>query len=433
MKKIFLIICLAATMNTRAQEKLSLQKAISTGLANRYDMQANKYNISISSNTLQKNRKAWIPDIRVDGSVRYNTQLQATFVPAGFGGLDKPKLLALGAKNATIFGVSLDQPVLQPSINTDISIARTQLELQRERNRADEINISVLIATAYYNVLLKKLQQEIALHNEWRFGKYYTLAEGRYKQGALIETDYLRAQLDLENAKLICMNTSQDYLLAMNELKYQMNLPDTTGITLTDTLRNNGQPIIADDSQYANRTEIKQLHLEETGNRLQLRKAFQYAIPVIALTANYSQQYLYNDFKYTQQEWWMPFSYAGVKISIPISGNIKNHHDIQQYQLKSKQLSARLLQQTADVKFEIQQTATALNNALRSMQTTQKNYELSEKIFRQQQAEFTLGSFSYDNLLETERSINNAEEQYIKSAYEYLMAQIRYRKAINGF
>jgi len=330
-------------------------------------------------------------------------------------------------------GVALQQPILQPTLNTDIKIARNNLALQKEKNRSDEINIKVQIATAYYNVLLKALQQDIATQDEQRFQEYYTLAEGKYQQGALIETDYLRARLDYENAKITTATAAQNYVLAMNGLKYQINIPVTDSLTLTDTLGMAETPALPENDSYLNRTELRQIALEQQDIQLQLRKARQFALPAVALMANYSQQYLYNDFKYTQAEWWSPFSYAGVKISIPISGNIKNQHNIRNYQLKTQQAAAQLQQQTADVLFDIQQAATELNNARLNVETTRRNYDLSEKIYKQQQKEFTLGSFAYNNLLETERSISSAEQQYIKSQYDYLMARIKYKKAMGGY
>lgn len=437
MKRLFLLLLSGITITAAAQTahvtNVSLQQAINMGLANRYDMQANKYNIILADNSLQKSKKEWLPDIDVNGDIHYNMQLQATFIPPGFGGLDKAELLALGAKNATILGIELEQPVLHPTLNTDIKIARNQLALQKEKNRSDEINIKIQIATAYYNVLLKGLQQDIATQDEQRFHEYYTLAEGRYKQGALIETDYLRAQLDYENAKITTVSAQQNYLLAMNGLKYQVNIPVTDSLTLTDTLGVNETAATPENNSYLSRTEIKQMQLEQQDIQLQLRKARQFAIPSISVMANYSQQYLYNDFNYTQHEWWSPFSYAGMKVSIPISGNIKNQHNIRNYQLKTQQATANLQQKTADVLFDIQQASTELNNALLNMQTTRKNYDLSEKIYQQQQKEFALGSFAYNNLLETERSISNVEQQYIKTQYDYLMAQIKYKKAIGAY
>lgn len=436
MKLFLLTILTGLTLTVHAQSnqlrQLSLQQAMDLGLANRYDLKANRYNITLADNALQKSKTAWLPDINATGNIHYQTQLQATFIPPGFVGSDKPTLLALGAKNATILGIELQQPVLEPTLNTDIKIARNQLALQKEKNRSDEINIKVQIATAYYNVLLKDLQQQIATKDQQRFREYYELADGKYRQGALIETDYLRAQLDYQNAKITATSASQLYELAMKNLRYQINIPVNDTLTLTDTLATNQTAVSAGNS-YTNRTEIKQLQITQQTIQLELRKARQYGIPSLSATANYSQQFLYNNFDYARGQWWSPFSYVGVKLSIPVSGHLKNQHNIRNYQLQARQAADQLQQQTNDVLFDIQQATIELNNALLNVESAHSNYALSEKIYRQQQQQFALGSFAYNNLLETERSISSAEQQYIKAQYDYLIAQIKYNKATGTY
>jgi outer membrane protein len=437
MKIIFLIILSFLTLVVAAQTvtttNISLQQAIDIGLANRFDMQANKYNISIADNKISKNKKEWLPEINATGNVRYNTQLQATYIPAGFGGLTTPSLLALGATNATILGIELSQPVIQPGLQTNIKIAQNNLLLQKEKNRSDEINIKVQIATAYYNVLLKALQQEIAMHDEQRFHEYYALATGKYQQGALIETDYLRAKLDYENARVTTVTARQNYGLAMDGLKYQINIPVTDTLTLTDTLGMNTHPALQTDNAYLARTEFKQLQLIQQDNQLQLHKTKQFAIPSVSLMANYSQQFLYTNFNYADHQWWTPFSFIGLKVNVPISGNIKNKHNTQEYQLKTQQTALDLKQTTADINFDIQQATTELDNAMLNMRTTKENYDLSKTIYKQQEQEFALGSFAYNNLLETERSISSVEQNYIRTVYDYMMAQIKYKKAIGAY
>ena len=63
------------------------------------------------------------------------------------------------------------------------------------------------------------------------------------------------------------------------------------------------------------------------------------------------------------------------------------------------------------------------------MQTTQDNYELSKRIYENQKQQYALGSFQYSNLLDTERSLSTAEQNYVKSVYEYLLAKLNNEKA----
>ena len=71
-------------------------------LKNRFDAQANKINVDLANNTVEKSKKEWLPDINATGDIRYNTQLQTMVFPDGFGnGVNT--VIAMGTKNNTLF------------------------------------------------------------------------------------------------------------------------------------------------------------------------------------------------------------------------------------------------------------------------------------------------------------------------------------------
>ncbi|MBS1690200.1 MAG: TolC family protein [Bacteroidetes bacterium] len=427
----FIAVSITATAQTENRLSLSQQDAINIGLKNRYDVQANKYNVELAKNTLVKNKKEWIPDISASGNVRYNTQLQATLIPAGFGGLTEPQLLALGAKDVTIAGLSLNQPIYKPGINTDIKIAANNINLQKEKNIADEIEIKTKISEAYLNVLLKNLQYKIVLADENRYKEYFTMAEAKYKLGALIQNDYLRSKLDYENAQLQTAVAEQNKDIAISQLKYEINLPQETSLVLTDTLGTETEATLT-PGNAANRTEIKQLKLVQADNALQLQKVKLNALPAFSFAANYSQQFLSDRFNYGDGKWWTPFSYVALTVNIPLTGNIKNHNSIKEYKLRMQQADLTLQQKTTDINNEIDKAATELNNASRNVTTTKNNYDLSNTIYENQKQQYSIGDFQYVNLLDTERSLSTAEQNYIRAVYNYLLAKLNYQKAIGN-
>jgi outer membrane protein len=421
MKKLLFILLFPAF--SYAQLSVTLEQAMDLSLKNRYDVQANRYNVLIAGTDISKHKKEWLPDIEASGDIRYNIQFQSTYIPPGFAGSNNPTLLALAPRNVTVFGLDLHQNIINPTIRNDMRIAQNNLALQQEKNRADEIAIKSRVSEAYLNVLLKQLQFKIAADDENRYKEYFQLAEGKYKQGALIENDYLHAQLDYENAKLQHTTAKQNSELAVVQLKYQLNVPSTTTILLSDSLN------VLKETAHGERTEIKQLMLEQQDNNLQLRKIRQRVLPTLAFTANYSQQFLYNDFDYTKGQWWAPFSYVGLKLSVPISAHFKNKTNIQEYQYRIAQTNWQLKQKTADIENDIITAQTSLDNALQNVQTTRRNYELSNIIYKNQQQQFAAGAFEYSNLLDTEKSLATAEQNYIRAVYDCLSAKIDLQRA----
>ena len=414
--------------------KISLKQAIEIGQQNRYDIQSNKYTISISENAVNRSKKEWIPEVTGSGNVRYNSQMQVRILPAGMLGNTEPKAFSMDTKTNSVYSLDLTQIIYKPGIVTDIKIAKNNFELEKEKDRQFEINTKIAITESYLNILLKKLQWKVANDNESRYNEYMHVAEGKYKFGALLENDYLKATLDYENAKVETQKQKQNYDLAISNLKYQINATNETSIVLTDSLTT--VSALANESQQqtnpGNRTELKQSDIMHQNNELQLKKSYLNVLPSVSLFANYSTQFQYTNFDYTQRDWWSPYNYIGVKVSIPITSNFKNSNTIRESKYRLAKTEMDLKQKTADINYEIQKTATELTNAQQNMISTKANYDLSNTIYSNQKQQYNLGSLQYSSLLDNEKTLNTAEQNYIKAVYDYLMAKISYDKALGN-
>lgn len=430
----FCMICLIS-ITTEAQKKISLHQAIELGLQNRYDVKANKKSIDLAENAVSQQKKTWVPTIEAKGSVQYNTQLRSTPIPPGFFGMEEGGLIALGAKNSTAIGISLNQPLFQPGINTRIKESKTQLSIQKERFHEKEINVKNEIATAYLSVLLKKLQFKIAKKEEERYKTYQALAQGKYNDGVLIKNNYLRTQLDYKNAHVKTITNKQNYRLSLSLLKYVMNLPDSTTVELTDTLGGVLQSNKTSSVKGAlvNRTEIKQLILTQQLDSLKIKTVRQNAIPTVSLYGYYGQLYQNNNFRYADSKWWAPESYIGIRFSIPITSNFVNHNKIQHAKLEQDQIDYQLKQLSSTIRYQIQKARKDLENADKNMRTAKENYSLAQIIYSNQKKQFAIGVFNYEDLLNTEKSLHQAETQYIQSVYSYLADKIAYQKAVGAW
>lgn len=437
MKKIITGALLFATVLSFGQEqsmRLGLQQAIELGLKNRYDLQSKKYNLALAGSEVNKVKKEWIPEISGSGNMRYSPEIQATFIPGGFFS-PNPSLVSFGAKSMAVFGLDLNQNIYRPGITTDVKIAKNNAALAEEQTRQDENAVKEQIVFSYLNVLLKNLQAKIAADEEERYKEYSGVAEGKYKLGTMIESDYLKAKLDYENAKVETQKAKQNYELALVNLKYQANIPVETEILMTDSVDSPALNKFQIESHpdASNRTEIKQLVLKQEGARLQLSKARQYALPSLALYGNYSKQFTYSNLDYTLPQWWSSFNFVGLRISVPITANLKNYNNITEQKIRSKQTELELKQKMADVSYEIRKATTELNNAQQNMLTTKSNYDLSKKVYENQKQQYTLGSRQYLELLDTDRALSLAEQNYIRAVYDFLISNVNYQKAIGNY
>jgi outer membrane protein TolC len=440
MKKILYFLILTAFCGTITAQtdtlKLSLNQAIQLGLNNRFDAKEGTLNIDIAKNKLVKSKKELLPDISANGKLTYHGEVEPTIVSPGILGITETQKIALGMKNNTAFALDLNYTVYKPGLYTDIKIASNNLELEREKNNKSDIDIKVEIAKVYNNVLLKSLQYEIARNDENRYKEYYDLANGKYSNGALLESDMQLAELDYKNAKANAEKQKQNYLLSIQNLKYQLNVPLQSVIIFTDSLQSSIETNISKDlskNATVNRSEIKLLKIKQVGYQLELKKARQNYLPTLSLFANYTQLFQNEAFNYSNNFFWSPISYLGVKLSIPISGSFKNTNQVKEFHLKLAQTDLEMKQKTTDVQYEVQEALTKLNNAKQNLTVANDNYLLSQKVYELKKQQYSLGSFSYEKLLDTEKSLSTTEQEYITDVYDFLIAKINYQKAIGMY
>ena len=440
MKKIIYFLFIAVFCNSISAQndslKLTLNQALQLGLANRFDIKGNHLNIDIARNRLIKSNKELLPDLSANGKLVYYGELQPSIIPAGYLGFTEPKKIAIGMKNNTSFSLDLNYTIYKPGLYTDIKIASNNLALEEESNNKSDINIKIEKAEAYDNTLLKSLQYEIALKNENRYKEYYDLTKGKYGSGVILESDMLLAELDYKNAIASTEKQKQDYMLSTKNLRYKINIPDQTVIILTDSLHSSEEAdrsdVLAADA-LTKRSEIKQLAIEQAGNELQLKNAKQNNLPSFSLFANYTQFFQGPAFNYSNNFYWAPVNYIGVKLSLPLIGNIKNINSVKEYKLRSAQTDLILKQKTADIQYEVQESITRLNNARQNLVTAKDNYQLSQKVYELKKQQYDSGSFSYEKLLDTEKSLSATEQEYISAVYSFLIAKISYQKAIGDY
>jgi len=432
---LFIFITIACHVQA-ATDTLSLSRneAIKIGLQNRFDVKANAYDVKIADSKIIQAKNNWFPEINGTANLKYSPQLQNSVIPGGvLPGFDQSQLIPLTVKSESVFGLKLSQPVFNIGLINEIKFSQINLVIQKEKNRAEEINISLQISQAYLNVQLRDLQKRVAADIATRNAEYAMIAEGMYKHGSLIENYYLRAILDRDNAKQIQKQTEQDYELSLMELYYQLNIPRGTNVHISDSLDGAEADMNRFQDLSDERTELRQLKLRQQEDQLALKNVNQSVMPSVYLGANYSQQFLSNRFNYGDGRWWSPFSYVTLNVNVPLSAHLKIKGKKREFKERIVQNELLLEQKKSDINYEIQQARTSFSNAVLNMRSTKSSYELSRTIFHNQQKQYKLGAFAYSELIDTEKTLSVTERNYIQSAYELMLARIKLQKATNNF
>jgi len=409
---------------SKAQQKLSLADAVEYATKNRYDAQGNLLDIALAENAVKKSRNGWIPEITASGELLYNSQLQTMIFDSG-------EEFKMGTKNLTTLSLNLSQPIFKPGLSTDIKINKAALSAQREVLREKESGIRLYVVEAYLNVILREQQLSLSKDNAERYRLYLDLARDKMVLGSILESDLLQVQTDYENSRINLQKAEQNYALAMKTLKYHLNMPDSLDLMLTDSLSTliNNNMMLALDMGAEERPELKQLYYSQVENDLRLKRSGMMWLPTLSFVANYTTEYQAEDFGFSHR-YWFPYNYLGLKVGFPLSDILKRATDRREYKIKASQLAMQYNQKRQDIDYEREKYHTELTNASGNISSTNKTLDLSKELYSQKLAVYKLGTIDYSVLLDSESSVDTAEQNYIMAIYEYLVAFANYRKAV---
>lgn len=426
-----ILIAVASHSQTLPAKQLSLAQAMQTAIERRYDVQANRLDVDIAANKISKSKNEWLPTIKTDGEVRYNAQLQ-TMILDGFGSNGGKERIEVGSTNFTTLSVDLLQNIYKPGLKADINIAKAEKKAEQEKTAEKENTIRMQVAEAYLNVILKQQQLLLAKENTQRYKEYLDVSSERKRLGTILETDLLKAQTDLENARLTEKESAQNYELALKALRYQMNILDGVPLALTDSLQTLITRQLTDyHADMQERPELKQLIFLKEANDLKIKKENCKWTPAISLTGNYTTLYQAADFKYIRSIW-TPYNYIGIKAILPITEMLTRNTNKKEFQLKASQLEMQYRQKQQDLNYEISRNITELWNTTNNVQSAENSLTLSRTMRQNQLNNYKLGTVTYSSILDAEVTINTAEQNYVKAVYNYLLAYYNFKK-LNGF
>jgi outer membrane protein TolC len=415
------------------QTLLSLNDAIQRSLVNRFDLKIQKINTRISENELSKVTTRSLPQLSSDLDVRYNNQLQTNVLPGSvFGAPNAPnKEVQFGTKYNVLWGFNLNQTLFNPVNLSDRKIASIQSEYQKQNEKLTEIIIKQEVTEAYFTALLWKEKTNLSAENVKRAEEVYQVTKDQLSMAQATAYDAQRYKIDVENAKATDEQNKNNYNLSINDLLYKVSDDSIKTPTLTDKITDLIQAfsLMPTGNPEIKRTELDQEKIQSEIYKLSIKKQNLSYLPMVSAYGNYSFQYLNKDFTPFTSTNWYPFNYFGVKASIPIfDGGLKSKTK-QEYKLRSELSQLNYNKLSRDYKQEVLSAQTSLNNSLSDLNYQKKNLELIEDLYKIDTERLKNGAIKQSDLTSTYYTLQQTQNNYLNSVYNYLVTVVRYKKA----
>ena len=227
-----LLLVAAVTMTAYAGEQLSLEQAVETALKNHPNLKAADSQVEGAQANVLKSKSGFLPKVtlsetwsRTDNPLMVlGTKLnQESVTPADFNPVVMNDPEPLSNYNTRL---SVMQPVFNGGKEyLGVKQARLASEAaaqDRSRTRQETV---FNVVKAYYGLLLAKEYDKVAIKSLETSAANMKLAETRYKAGAVLQSDLLRAKVQYAEVKEMATRSENGVKLAGANLNYAMGVP----------------------------------------------------------------------------------------------------------------------------------------------------------------------------------------------------------------
>ncbi|MEL7001829.1 MAG: TolC family protein [Bacteroidota bacterium] len=328
-----------------------------------------------------------------------------------------------------VFGVR--QLIFDGSFFVGLQAARTFKELSTKDHIKQQIDVIEAVSKAYYTALVTKERLELLDVNFNRLDSLLKETEVLFDAGFAEKIDVSRLKVQYNNLKVQLDNTREVLGLSYDLLKYQMGMPITEEVGLSDKLEEvRLDKITESEFRYNDRIEYSQLQTNLELTNLDVRNNKAQYLPNLYANFNYG----YNTQTSESSQWfttdrWLNFGFVGISLNVPIFDGFEKRSRIQQNKLQVQQIqnSFKLLENT--INLEVRQAQVDINNALDNMVAQKENMDLARQVYDVTRIKFQEGVGSSTDVLEADEDLKEAQTNYYNAVYDALIAKVDLQKA----
>lgn len=413
---------------------LTLQQAMDLAAQQSYAVQASQLEAEKARSKVNEVLAYGLPQVDANGS--FSNYLEVpTSVIKNFTGEGPDQLeIQFGVPWNAQGTVQLNQLIFDGSYIVGLNASREYRTRSEEELQKTQADARAQAARSYLGVLAAREGARLAGESVPVLEKSHNEAAAMRDQGFMEETDVDRLSIALAEARDRVRSYEQQERVALAFLRLVLGVPAETPLTLTDAL----DAIVKDPAEAALTTLSLDLntHIEHqlasTVVRIQqldLKNQRSAYLPKLYGFIN-AQAQTYG-FERPLETDWFPSSMWGVQLQVPIFSSGMRSNRVKQADLQLKQTEVNLAATEQRLIAEAEERAQKARTAELSYTTNTQNLELARRIFDRTSIKFTNGLSSSFELNQDQGQYLQAQQVYLATLVDLLVARIELRRALD--
>ncbi len=438
---------LMMTAFLQGQVSFSLPEAIAYGLENSSTIRLQELNILDADEQIMEYKTTGIP--KVNASVEYQyfldipTQILPDFLsPTVYGILFEEDLLPerdintdatapvqFGRNQNLTAGVNLSTMVFDYGWFKGLKAQQMYRDLVQKQLEQSEFDIRANITKAYLAVLVAERNVELLQDNINNLSRIREETSALYENGFAEQLDVDRLDLSLENLTTERDNIQRLIGVSKNLLKFQMGYPIAEEIELKDGFDDLVDHTITESIDlnepvnFSKRPEyeaiLKGLELQEVNQQL-IRSG---ALPRLDAFASYSGTLQRNDLFDSNEAGWFPTSVVGLNLTFPIFDGLNRKTRLDRAKIDMDKTVIQKREFERGMTLEVQNSRIQFINARQTMIANRRALDLAQKIYDVANIKYKEGVGSSLERSQAETDLYAAQNKYINSLYDLIVAK----------
>lgn len=411
-----------------AQQRWTLEECIAYGLKNNRTTQVYLNEKKIADAKAREAVAAHLPTVSLTGALDDNLKVQETIIPAGvFGPTDTR--VAFTKKFSTNLTTQLDQTLFDLSLIKGLkanAYSRQQADLNIIKNQE---TIIFNISTAYHQIFVYQQQLDFLKSNMETYSQQMEISRLQVSKGILLQKELDKITVDYNNAVSQTVLAESNLSLSQNQLKFEMGFPFEQQLEVDPAgpVASPGLPPLTSISVEAitdyriSQTDARLLEIDE--KRI---KAGIY--PKLTAYVRYGGVGFGDQLGQSVSSI-SDFSVIGLKLNFPLLDFFKRNAQYNQAKYKRINAQENLKIDESRYQLDYQNARTKVTKEFTNMDNNQRNISLAQSVLDVTGMQYKKGTVDLNEWLKAQQSLKEAQNNYLDSLYNYLLAKIELDKA----
>jgi outer membrane protein TolC len=428
---------LLTSVVARSQQSYTLKEAIDYAVKNHSNVKTAQLDVLNASAKVNEIKAMGLPQVNANIGYTNNLIIQRVFIPAKTFDPNAKEgdvvAAEFGVRNSGNAVASLSQLLFDGSYTLGLKAADVYKELSTKSLTQTKQQIAENVTKAYYGILVNQERLDILKLNIGRLDSLFNQTKALNQQGFVEKLDVQRLEVQKNNLSIEYKNVERLQELSYNLLKFQMGLPLTEPVAVTDKLSsvnlNEFLPENETPFQYGDRIEYSMLQTQDRLAQLDLKNQKAGYLPKVFLTSTYGYSTGRPQFGDLITKPWFNAATLGFSIQVPIFDGFAKKYKIIQSANAVQKIKENFIFLQNSIDLQVKQGQITLKNAYETLQEQKHNMDLAKEVVRVTKIKYEQGVGTNLELVNAESSYKEAQNNYFATLYNVLIAKVDLDKA----